>query len=206
MAERWHPENRSGPAAGERTGRILLMREASCYTFYGILCREASAYGAGHRAIFESYYRQYYRQIVIHAYRFLQNWPMANEAAQETFLVAWRRFEVFRSSENQVGWLKVTAKNVALNMMARAHREQKLFISMCEVPESAVAGTGELPVSAELLFQNMMTEDEIHLLKRIVLEKATYLELAKELNISVWACQKRMQRLLKKLKHSLDDG
>ena len=103
-------------------------------------------------------------------------------------------------------WLKVTAKNVALNMMARAHREQKLFISMCEVPESAVAGTGELPVSAELLFQNMMTEDEIHLLKRIVLEKATYLELAKELNISVWACQKRMQRLLKKLKHSLDDG
>jgi hypothetical protein len=33
------------------------------------------------RAIFESYYRQYYRQIVIHAYRFLQNWPMANEAA-----------------------------------------------------------------------------------------------------------------------------
>ena len=71
---------------------------------------------------------------------------------------------------------------------------------------SAVAGTGELPVWAELLFQNMMTEDEIHLLKRIVLEKATYLELAKELNISVWACQKRMQRLLKKLKHSLDDG
>lgn len=158
------------------------------------------------RAIFESYYRQYYSQIVIHAYRFLQNWPMANEAAQETFLVAWRRFEVFQASENQIGWLKVTAKNVALNMMTRAHREQKLFISMCEVPESAVAGTGDMPVSVELLLQKMMTEDEIHLLKRIVLEKATYLELAKELNISVWACQKRMQRLLKKLKHSLDDG
>ena len=157
-------------------------------------------------AIFESYYRQYYGQIVVHAYRFLQNWPMANEAAQETFLVAWRRFEVFRSSENQVGWLKVTAKNVALNMMTRALREQKLFISMGEVPENTAVEAGELPVSVELLFQNMMTEDEIHLLKRIVLEKATYLELAKELNISVWACQKRMQRLLKKLKHSLDDG
>lgn len=158
------------------------------------------------RAMFESYYRKYYSRIVIHAYRFLQNWPMANEAAQETFLVAWRRFEVFRSSENQVGWLKVTAKNIALNMMTRALREQKLFISMCEVPENAAAEAGELPVSVELLFQNMMTEDEIHLLKRIVLEKATYLELAKELGVSVWACQKRMQRLLKKLKSSLDDG
>ncbi|WP_162612157.1 sigma-70 family RNA polymerase sigma factor [Flavonifractor sp. An306] len=160
---------------------------------------------ADNRAIFESYYRKYYSQIVIHAYRFLQNWPMANEAAQEAFLIAWRRFEVFQSSENRIGWLKVTAKNVALNMMARALREQKLFISMCEVPESTAAEAEELPVSAELLFQNMMTEDESHLLKRIVLDKATYLELSKELGISVWACQKRMQRLLKKLKSALED-
>ena len=90
-------------------------------------------------------------------------------------------------------------------MMTRALREQKLFISMCEVPESTAAEAEELPVSAELLFQNMMTEDESHLLKRIVLDKATYLELSKELGISVWACQKRMQRLLKKLKSALED-
>lgn len=52
----------------------------------------------------------------------------------------------------------------------------------------------------------MMAEDEIHLLKRIVLDKAAYLELAKELGVSVWACQKRMKRLLKKRKSSLDNG
>ncbi|MBM6723133.1 RNA polymerase sigma factor [Pseudoflavonifractor phocaeensis] len=73
---------------------------------------------ADNRAIFESYYRKYYSQIVIHAYRFLQNWPMANEAAQEAFLIAWRRFEVFQSSENRIGWLKVTAKNVALKLLS----------------------------------------------------------------------------------------
>ena len=47
---------------------------------------------------------------------------------------------------------------MALNMMTQALREQKLFISMCKVPESTAAEARELPVSVELLFQNMMTE------------------------------------------------
>ena len=158
------------------------------------------------RTIFEAIYKKYYNHLVVHAYRYLHDWPLSNEAAQETFLVAWRRFEVFQASKNQIGWLKVTAKNIALNMVTKMIREKQLFISICEVSDNVATQSTEIPLSVDLIFQNVITDEEIFLLKRIVLDKATYLDLSKELNISVWACQKRMQRLLKKLKSFLKDN
>lgn len=158
------------------------------------------------RKMFAAIYKKYYNQLVAHAYRYLHDWPLSNEAAQEAFLVAWRRFEVFQASENQIGWLKVTTKNVALNMVTKMIREKQLFISICEVSDSAATNSMEIPLSIDLMFQNIITDEEIYLLKRIVLDKAIYLDLSKELNISVWACQKRMQRLLKKLRSFLKDN
>lgn len=160
------------------------------------------------RKMFEAIYKKYYNQLVAHAYRYLHDWPLSNEAAQEAFLVAWRRFEVFQASENKIGWLKVTTKNIALNMMMKIIREKQLFISICEVSHNVATNSisMQFPLSIDLIFQNIITDEEIYLLKRIVLDKATYLDLSKELNISVWACQKRMQRLLKKLKSYLKDN
>lgn len=158
------------------------------------------------RTMFEAIYKKYYNQLVAYAYRYLHDWPLSNEAAQEAFLVAWRRFEVFQASENKIGWLKVTTKNIALNMVTKMIREKQLFISICEASDNAAANSMEIPLSVDLMFQNIVTDEEIYLLKRIVLDKATYLDLSKELNISVWACQKRMQRLLKKLHSFLKDN
>ena len=158
------------------------------------------------RTMFEAIYKKYYNQLVAHAYRYLHDWPLSNEAAQEAFLVTWRRFDTFQASENKIGWLKVTTKNIALNMVTKMIREKQLFISICEASDNVATNSMEIPLSVDLMFQNIITDEEIYLLKRIVLDKATYLDLSKELNISVWACQKRMQRLLKKLQSFLKDN
>lgn len=42
---------------------------------------------------------------------------------------------------------------------------------------------------------------KIYLMRRIVLDKATYKEMSDELGIKLWACQKRMQRIIQKLRN-----
>mgnify|MGYP001624421429 FL=1 len=53
--------------------------------------------------------------------------------------------------------------------------------------------------SIEKRIQNTLSHEELSLLKSIVLEQKPYIEVSKELGISIWACQKRMQRIRKKL-------
>lgn len=90
-------------------------------------------------------------------------------------------------------------------MERRRAYELKLFISMCEIQEVSTGVNGDIPLSVDTILGNLVSKEEMYLLRRIVLEKATYLELSKELGITVWTCQKRMQRLLKKLKEKLEN-
>ena len=43
------------------------------------------------------------------------------------------------------------------------------------------------------------------MLKRIAIERACYSDVAQELGISLWACQKRMQRIRQKLSEEFPD-
>ena len=45
----------------------------------------------------------------------------------------------------------------------------------------------------------MISDDEYTLLKRIVIDGISYVEAAKELDISMWACRKRVQRIIDKI-------
>ena len=47
-----------------------------------------------------------------------------------------------------------------------------------------------------------LTQEEFYLLRRIVFESASHLEVAEELGISVWASQKRLERIRKKLEQA----
>ena len=49
------------------------------------------------------------------------------------------------------------------------------------------------------MIENVLTPEELHLLKRLVFDRASHLEVAQELGISVYASQKRLERVRAKL-------
>ena len=53
-----------------------------------------------------------------------------------------------------------------------------------------------------ILYSDLLSPDEYRLLKRIVLQKYTIRDAAKELGISIESCKKRIQRIKKKLRKS----
>lgn len=58
--------------------------------------------------------------------RFFDNSDEAEDATQETFILAWRRLETFRGASCFKTWLFVIAKRQCLNRLQRGAREQPL--------------------------------------------------------------------------------
>ena len=53
--------------------------------------------------------------------------------------------------------------------------------------------------------QKVLTEEEWQLLRRVTLERASYKTVSKELGLTVWTCQKRVQRIREKLRAALQE-
>lgn len=53
------------------------------------------------------------------------------------------------------------------------------------------------------LLRQVLKPEELRLLQRIAFEGKSYLDTAAELGCSLWACQKRMQRVRQKLRAAL---
>ena len=158
---------------------------------------------------FIEYYSRYFRQLKLYAYSVLRNWGRAEEVTQEVFLIAWRRIDAFMDSPNPVGWLtnvsKFTLKNVAKSDSVRARYWIALpdFMDVEQLAQYNPAEEAAHDLQDECA--SLLSVEEYHILRRAVLDKAAYQEIAEELGITVWACQKRMQRLLKKLRDHLQE-
>ena len=59
--------------------------------------------------------------------------------------------------------------------------------------------------NVDLLYGDLLPEEDFRLLKRIVLERYSYLEAAEELGISLEACRKRVQRIKQRLREKLGE-
>lgn len=151
--------------------------------------------------ILEKLYRSYFRLLVVHAYRILGNWDDANFAAQEAFHVACEKVEQLAISENQIGWLKNTVKNVCYRMIRERNRQALLFMSLEDLSEAElpVASNDTDTQSTEIL-EELVSKDDIRLLKKIILDGIPYSEVAQELGCNVWACRKRVQRSIDKIR------
>jgi sigma-70 region 2 len=150
--------------------------------------------------IFSDYYAQNFNKLKIYAYSSLGSWNRAEEAVQDTFHIAWLKIDDFISSPNPMGWLINTLRFTIKNMKRHDFYQARLFISLNEIGEVALSNNHELEIDVEGICQSILTKDEYYLFRRVVLDKATYKEMSDELGIKLWACQKRMQRILQKLK------
>lgn len=148
----------------------------------------------------EKLYKEMYPALHVYALRVLEDEALAEEAVQDAFCIACARREQFLSSPNREGWIMLTLKHVMQNLL-RAQAKLKKLLSL-EVGEGLPAPAPEL-VSVDVLFGDLAGSEDFQLLKRVALDQCTMLELSQELNISVEACKKRVQRARKRLQKRL---
>ena len=148
-------------------------------------------------AFLEALYNANYERLYIYAENLLFNAAYAEEAVQETFFEAVRKQDALMRHAKPEAWLMETLKNKILEALYFISLEQDL------AQESKKLAAEDRPFGSisELLdaIRALLPPEDYRLLCRITLEGATHLEVAKELGISVWSSQKRLQRIRKKL-------
>ena len=150
----------------------------------------------------EQLYREHFCELEVHAYGYLGKWDLAHIAAQDAFHTACIRIEVVMASPNPVGWMKNTVKNICRNMIRSQNRQLKLFLSLEELPPNAEpASPGAIHATDQLqeIIEDLSPQ-EYNLLKEIVIDGVSYLDMAEKLGISMWACRKRVERIIKKIR------
>ena len=153
--------------------------------------------------LFTEYYSQYFNKLKIYAYGSLGSWSRAEEVVQDTFHIAWMKMDDFTSSKNPMGWLMNTLKFTIKNLKRHDNLQMRLFISLSELGEIPAINNIDIDIDIDELCNSVLSREEYYLMRRIVLDKATYKEMSEELGIKLWACQKRMQRIIQKLRKYL---
>lgn len=156
------------------------------------------------RELLKKLYLEYYHSLFLYARSVLQDASLAEEAAQDTFYIACVKQEQLAASGNPAGWLVQTLKNILRNMK-RSHSSLYSFMRTTVLYDDAVLREGREDANVDLLYGDLLPEEDFHLLKRIVLERYSYLEAAEELGISLEACRKRVQRIKGRLREKLGE-
>lgn len=160
--------------------------------------------------LIEQLYQQYFDDLILYAIASLKNESRAQDIVQDAFHEAILRADVLMQHDNPKGWLMLTVKHKIKEYQRELQRYMKYFISLDkdlfiepgkEDPrlEQPLQGEEEkLPTLKEI--ETTLTPEEFYLLKRLTIDQASHLELAKELGISIYASQKRLERIRKKLR------
>ena len=155
----------------------------------------------------ERLHRKYFRKLTLYAISALRGPTKAQDVVQDAFHEAVLHINDLMAHENPGGWLMKTVKN-KIRDSERAHRRYicrflslDTDISAEQLPSNGL--TLELSDSDDILpmetIEQTLTAEENQLLKRIILNKASHLEVAQELGITVYASQKRLERIRDKL-------
>lgn len=137
----------------------------------------------------ERLYFDLFTQMTAYANSVLKNRALAEEAVQETFRIACMKPEALCASPNPKGWLLLTLKNVLNNTVRSMASASRLTEKLKMTYEPAGSDSTDL----RLLYGPLADREEFKLVQSVS-EGKTMLELARELDISVEACKKRVQR------------
>ncbi len=158
-----------------------------------------------HSEQIEVLYRQHFRAMVVHAYRFVGDWERATEAAQEAFRIACEKPDALVSSPNPIGWLKQTTRNVCSNILKQQRLLAKLLVSLEKLTDPELPYVVDIRSDELDELRSITDKESIDILKKIFLHGYSYREVADSYGISVWACYKRVQRVIGKIKKAKKD-
>lgn len=158
-------------------------------------------------AFIEELFQEYFNKLKLYAISYLRDTNRAQDVVQDTFHTALLHIDELMVHDNPGGWLMNTVKNKIRESERSRRRYLHRFFSLDSDISSEIFPSNELvtelrePEDAFPMekIRQALTEEEYRLLTRFVLDKASHLEVARELNISVYASQKRLERIRDKL-------
>ena len=155
----------------------------------------------------EQLYHDNFDLLTMYAAASLKSRSRAQDVVQDTFHEAVRHIDTLTEHPDPGGWLMVTLKN----KLREAERAQRLYLLhfLSLDTDLPVEPRGQDPQPEDRLdedgppvletIRRVLEPDEYRLLTRLTLDRASHLEVAKEFGISVYASQKRLERIRKKL-------
>ena len=150
----------------------------------------------------EDLYREVFESLWRYAFSYLGDSEMA---AEDTFHEAVRKIDTLMNHENPRGWLKKVLKNKLMHARRSHNRYILRFLSLdTDIANGEAVLAAKTPAHTEEDILREVCEalppEEWELLRMIVLEHRPYKVVAEELDVTVWTCQKRVQRIRDKLK------
>lgn len=162
--------------------------------------------------LIEKLYHEFFTQLWIYAKAALDDPERAQEVVQDTFHEAVRHIDIIMVHDNPKGWLMDTLKKKIMHARRSMNRNILHFISLdsgIEFSDPVLASEDPVPSNVHDTLKEIRTvlsDEEWNLLRKIALEKRPYKNVAEELGITVWTCQKRVERIRKKLKQYFADN
>lgn len=152
-------------------------------------------------AFLEQFFKAYFSELQVHAFRCLGDWKNSEAAVMDAFVIACEKIDTFFECENQIGWMKSVVQNVCRNSLRRRNRDTMLLLALEDIIK-AQSPDVENPHPSWLVHQckSLLSQEEFSLLYQAVVLGIPYVELAKARGISMWACRKRVQRTLARLR------
>lgn len=163
-------------------------------------------------AFFEQLYERWFPKLFRYISAAVSDSHAAEEIVQDTFLTALGKLDLLAQAEHPERWLLKTAKNKTLHYFRdQATRRDRLRTLDDQVlparPSQAITaleeGHQESLAQTHAVIRQTLRPEELSLLRQIALEGKSYQETAASLGCSLWACQKRMQRIRQKLRTAL---
>ena len=155
----------------------------------------------------EQLYREQFYRLREVARGILADEQDAEEAVQDAFHKAVRLIDDVMASPSPAGWMRLAVKNSALNLLTHREMGRRLMDSL-EAWGDRV-GTEDPELRAAELFRacrQILGEETFDLVYRAVVEGEPYEQLARERGLGIWACRKRVQRGLDRIRRALDEN
>lgn len=157
-------------------------------------------------AFIEKLYHEFFTQLWIYAKAALGDPEQTQEVVQDTFHEAVRHIDILMAHDNPKGWLMDALKKKIMHARRSMNRYILRFISLdsdLEFTDPVLSVEDPAPNNVQDTLREIrrvLSEEEWDLLRKITLEKQPYKNVAEELGITVRTCQKRIERMRKKLK------
>lgn len=146
-----------------------------------------------HKRLIECLYLEMYDMLLAYARSAVDEESLAEEAVQETFLIACQKATELSHSPNPKGWLIKALKYTICNLK-RSRAAAGRILSNYLTAQARESSFSEDKVPLEVLYENMADLEEFKLMKEFAVDGKSHLEMAKDRGISVSACKKRVQR------------
>ncbi len=156
-------------------------------------------------AFLSQLYHENFNRLLGHAFHYTADWAKAEVVVQEAFCVAVVKIEAVMASEVPLRWMNATIKNLARNMARHEKYQKALFLYLEDLKASPSTSDCFRDIDILEWCEQTVGKENFQLFKRVVLDGVPYIDMAKELGISMWACRKRVQRVSDALREGLKD-